>query len=362
MTVLVETRADLTLEAARRVAWQRRRTSSSGRGRSRPWPRAGSRLERILDHDSGKHDLWRDDGISAGSPGRNLTPGAARAVGRHVAGPRCDVLGRPAARTRRAGDRPRAADQLRGGPRRGVSGESPREVAAMLGAGRLPAVPAKGQGGAGEILSLSHLFTDLAEKAKPALKDMLCLVNGSPSATGLVTDAALVAEKRFDVATKVLALVLRGVQRAARPSRCRAWRVLEQSLTTAGRSSGCASWWAAVTEAARRPYQAPVSFRIAPRMLGQARRAATMAAEVAEESLQAVTDNPVWVDDVARGSSLRPVRLDRRLPQPSRGARHGRPDRRVRQSLRARRSARVRSCWTAPSRCFPISCWPPDSR
>ena len=48
----------------------------------------------------------------------------------------------------------------------------------------------------------------------------------------------------------------------------------------------------------RRPYQAPVSFRIAPRMLGQARRAATMAAEVAEESLQAVTDNPVWVDDV----------------------------------------------------------------
>ena len=47
----------------------------------------------------------------------------------------------------------------------------------------------------------------------------------------------------------------------------------------------------------RRPYQAPVSYRILPRMLGQARRAASLAAEVAEESLQAVTDNPVWVDD-----------------------------------------------------------------
>ena len=32
-------------------------------------------------------------------------------------------------------------------------------------------------------------------------------------------------------------------------------------------------------------------------MLGQARRAASLAAEVAAESLQAVTDNPVWVDD-----------------------------------------------------------------
>ena len=41
-----------------------------------------------------------------------------------------------------------------------------------------------------------------------------------------------------------------------------------------------------------------MSFRILPRMLGHARRAAATAGEVAAESLRAVTDNPVWVDDV----------------------------------------------------------------
>ena len=68
--------------------------------------------------------------------------------------------------------------------------------------------------------------------------------------------------------------------------------------TIVGRSGAFANWWETVTAGERRPYQAPVSYRILPRMLGQARRAASLAAEVAEESLQAVTDNPVWVDDV----------------------------------------------------------------
>ncbi|MGH7185389.1 MAG: aromatic amino acid lyase, partial [Pseudomonadota bacterium] len=45
----------------------------------------------------------------------------------------------------------------------------------------------------------------------------------------------------------------------------------------------------------RRPYQAPVSYRILPRVLGQARRALAQAEEVARVSLRAVSDNPVWI-------------------------------------------------------------------
>ena len=45
----------------------------------------------------------------------------------------------------------------------------------------------------------------------------------------------------------------------------------------------------------RRPYQAPVSWRILPRVLGQAVRALRQAEEVAAISLSAVSDNPVFI-------------------------------------------------------------------
>ena len=177
-----------------------------------------------------------------------------------------------------------------------VSPEIARRVAAMLDRDEMPSVPAVGQGGAGEILSLSHLFMGLAEEARPAIKDVMCLVNGSPAATGLVTDAALVAAGRLDVAARVFALSFEAFDAplghldpalaAYWNNPHDGWALDRLRALVAGGHGG-----------ERRPYQAPVSYRILPRMLGQARRAAALAAEVAAESLQAVTDNPVWVDD-----------------------------------------------------------------
>ena len=112
----------------------------------------------------------------------------------------------------------------------------------------MPVVPTKGQGGAGEILSLSHLFTGLAEQAKPALKDVMCLVNGSPSATGLVTDAALVAANRLDVAARVFALSFEAFNAPLdhlNPALGDYWN----NPTIAGRSGAFASWWETVTGA-----------------------------------------------------------------------------------------------------------------
>src|SRR5690606_14171827 len=42
----------------------------------------------------------------------------------------------------------------------------------------------------------------------------------------------------------------------------------------------------------RRPYQAPVSYRILPRVLGQFRSTVVQAEEIAASSLRSVTDNP----------------------------------------------------------------------
>ena len=293
MTVLVETRADLTLEAARRVAWQGEGVELGARALA-AMAEGRERLERILEHDPESTIYGVTTGLGRLAR-RKLTPEQREQWAGMSPARAATSWGDPLPeRVVRAIVLARLTNFVEG--HAAVSPGIAQGVAAMLGEGRLPVVPAKGQGGAGEILSLSHLFTDLAEKANPALKDMLCLVNGSPSATGLVTDAALVAEKRFDVAAKVLALAFEAFNAPLGhldPALGEYWNnphdrwALERLRELVGGGHG----------GGRRPYQAPVSFRIMPRMLGQARRAAAMAAEVAEESLQAVTDNPVWVDD-----------------------------------------------------------------
>ena len=293
MTILVETRADLTLEAARRVAWDGEGVEL-GAGALAAMAQGRDRLERILDHDP-EVTIY---GVTTG-PGQlartKLTPEQReRWAGMSPAGAAASWGDPLPERVVRAIVLARLTNFVEG--HAAVSPEIAQGVAAMLDEDELPVVPAQGHGGAGEILSLSHLFTGLAEQAKPALKDVMCLINGSPSATGLVTDAALVAERRLDAAARVFALsfeafnaplghldaALEGYWNNSHDS----W-ALGRLRELVGEGS----------DGNRRPYQAPVSYRILPRMLGQARRAAVMTAEIAAESLQAVTDNPVWIDD-----------------------------------------------------------------
>ena len=293
MTVLVQTRADLTLEAARRVAWEGEGVELGATALA-AMAKGRERLERILVHDPDVTIY----GVTTGPgqlAGKTLTPAqrerwAARSPAR-IATSWGDPL---PDRVVRAIVLARLANFVEG--HAAVSPEIARRVAAMLDADAMPVVPAMGQGGAGEILSLSHLFMALAEEAEPAIKDVMCLVNGSPAATGLVTDAALVAERRLDVAARVFALSFEAFDAPLGhldPALAGYWNNPHDGWAL-GRLRDLV---AGGHGADRRPYQAPVSYRILPRMLGQARRAATLAAEVAAESLQAVTDNPVWVDD-----------------------------------------------------------------
>jgi histidine ammonia-lyase len=178
----------------------------------------------------------------------------------------------------------------------GNSAASSRFVAAvaeLLDGGLLPPVPRHGNGGSGEIIALGHLFGPLLRSRDLGEKEAGSVLNGSPCAAGLAADAALTAARRVELAEAVLALTVDAFGAPLEaydvalealwgdPYEAAALRGL-RSLVDPGRDG-------------RMDHQAPVSFRILPRVLGQARRAAAQAAEAAEASLRSVSDNPVFV-------------------------------------------------------------------
>lgn len=174
-----------------------------------------------------------------------------------------------------------------------VSPEVALAVAAMLDGRALPEVPAEGVGCPGEIQPLGHLFAPVVDTAPLAAKDLLCLVNGSPCASALVADAVLAGRRRLELATAVFGLALEALQaplEAYDPVLEALWEDEHEAAALRRLRA-----WSAGGAAQRRPYQAPVSFRIVPRVLGQAARALAQAGEVAEVSLRAVSDNPVFV-------------------------------------------------------------------
>ena len=163
----------------------------------------------------------------------------------------------------------------------------------MLDGGPLPQVASSGQGGAGEILALYPLFAELSMGFDLEVKERGSLINGSPCAAALVADAALAARRRVRQAQRVFALSIEAFGAplehydAALDTlwgdeyEATALRGLRAYLVGAG--------------AGRRNYQAPVSYRIVPRVLGHAHRALAAAERAATVSLGSASDNPVYV-------------------------------------------------------------------
>jgi histidine ammonia-lyase len=178
----------------------------------------------------------------------------------------------------------------------GNAATSPRvalAVAAMLDGGSLPAVPASGQGGAGEILALYPLFAGLSVRFDLEVKERGSLINGSPCAAALVADAALAASRRVEIAQKVFALSIEAF-RAPLEHYDAALDVLWGDQHEAAALAGLRRFLQGAGHG-RRNYQAPVSYRIVPRVLGQAHRALAWAERAAAVSLSSVSDNPVYV-------------------------------------------------------------------
>ena len=344
MTVLVETRADLTLEAARRVAWEGegvelRATALAAMTRGR---------ERLGAHYRARSDITIY-GVTTGPgslPEKTLTTEQrerwAGMSPARIAASWGDPLPE---RVVRAIVLARLTNFVEG--HAAVSPDIAQRVAAMLDEDADAHGPDQGPGRGRRDPVVEPSVHGLAEEAEPAIKDVMCLVNGSPAATGLVTDAALVAENRLDVAAQVFALSFEAFNAPLDhldPALGDYWNnphdrwALGRLRELVGGGHG----------GDRRPYQAPVSYRILPRMLGQARRAASLAAEIAAESLQAVTDNPVWAEGIDDDQPFGRFLTNGGYHNPHARARHGRAHCRVRQPLRSGRAPRCEASGRRP--------------
>jgi histidine ammonia-lyase len=166
-------------------------------------------------------------------------------------------------------------------------------IATMLDGRPLPRVPYDGQVGPGEILTLAHVVGGLPrgdmEEAEP-----MAVINGSPCSAALAADVALHAQNRAGNAARVFALSVEALG-APLDAYDEALDELWSDLHEAQALQALRGHLAGAPTYGRRHYQAPVSWRILPRVLASAYRAVDEIEEVATISLSSVTDNPVYV-------------------------------------------------------------------
>jgi histidine ammonia-lyase len=173
-------------------------------------------------------------------------------------------------------------------------------VAAMLGRASVPEVPSLGNSGAGEILALGHLFAALGVEVGLEEKEHLALINGSPCSAALIADAALAARRRVEIAKEIFALAAEAFKAPREAYDAALDGLWNDPAETEALQAMRTLMQGGIDQ--RRPYQAPVSFRIVPRILGRAIRARDAAEHAATVSLGSVTDNPVYIAPGMPGS------------------------------------------------------------
>ncbi|HWA50754.1 MAG TPA: aromatic amino acid lyase [Dongiaceae bacterium] len=285
----INSRADLTLDLYRRVAWQRDSVKLGAKA-MQAMAESRARFLRLLEDPA--ITIY---GVTSGyghMASIRLEGEARRAHARKP--PRASVaaFGPPAPdRVARGIVLARLANFVEG--HAAVTPALAAEVAAMLNGAPMPQVSMAGQGGAGEILWAAPLFIEIAERFDLGEKDALSLINGSPAAAALIADAAIAMRRRLDLVERVFALSAEAIKAPLEaydeafddlwedPHEAEALRRLRALLQGGG--------------VERRKYQAPVSYRILPRVIGQFRRVIAQAEEIAASSLRSVTDNPVFL-------------------------------------------------------------------
>ncbi|MGK9167926.1 aromatic amino acid ammonia-lyase [Inquilinus limosus] len=290
MTVVLSRRADITLDAVHRVAWRGEGVRIAETALRRIAECRAAFLRLIdTDPDLVIYGVTTAMGELAD---RRLQPEERERHARIKAFAAATAFGNPLPeRVARGIVLARLANFLEG-----HAATTPRialAVAAMLDGGPLPLVPASGQGGAGEILALYPLFAELSTRFDLEVKERGSLINGSPGAAALLADSALAARNRIRLAETVFALSIE----AFRAPLEHYDPALEPLWGDAHEAAALRNLRALLDGAGdgRRSYQAPISYRIVPRLLGQAHRALAAAEQAATVSLAAVTDNPIYI-------------------------------------------------------------------
>ena len=161
----------------------------------------------------------------------------------------------------------------------------------------LPPVPAHGLTAPGEILPMFDLLG--AREAEPGEGYQLHLANGGAFAAALGSLRAISAARRVELTTRVMALSIEAMQAPLEhyhPDLGPLWGDRYESTALAA----LFQLLRPRSERARRPFQAPVSYRIVPRVLGQACRAAATLEEVALAALRSSGANPTFLPSEGR--------------------------------------------------------------
>jgi histidine ammonia-lyase len=268
MTVVVNTRDDFTLANFLRVSYG-----------SEP-VRIGAVARRAMTASAGQGPAVGSLGEETVRPARRAAPGADFGGG-YLDAPvvRGILFARLASLVSgHAGVRPSVAEQ----------------VAALLD-GPMPRVPLDGQVSAGEVRPMAHVLAGLRRNDLNEGEEQ-ALLGGAPCSAALAADAAISARYRLGYAEGICALSIEAFRAPLAaydealdglwgdPHETAALRGLRRYLEGAG-------------TAERRFHQAPVSYRIIPRVLGQVHRAVAAVEAAARVSLRSVTSDVLYVSD-----------------------------------------------------------------
>jgi histidine ammonia-lyase len=290
MTVVVDTRADFSLENFRRVAWDGEGVELGSRALERMESTRGSFIE-LLESDRTQfiYGTTTRAGIEVG---KALAPDEQRGYAGRLRGSWSPSFGGGGVleeRVTRGIVFARLANFVEGNAKtRPVIAE---RIAALLD-GPLPTVPLGGHVAAGEILTLAPLMSALEGDFEEG--ETMALHNGSPCAAALAADVALAARHRLHAAERVFALSVEafGAPLDAYDEALEAlWEDEHEIAALRGLRAGLEG----AETAGRLGHQAPVSYRILPRILGQVHRAVAGIEHAAAVSLRSVTDNPVYL-------------------------------------------------------------------
>jgi histidine ammonia-lyase len=158
--------------------------------------------------------------------------------------------------------------------------------------GRELTVPSRGH--SWEIGVPGHIYKGLQERVGGfQMKETMAIVNGCPAGTALLCDVTLAGRERLELALQTMAL---GAEAILVPHEHYAEELGElwadeDEATAMARMRELLEGGAGE----RRPFQAPVSYRIIPRMIGTVIRSQQLAEKAAATMLRAVSDNPVYV-------------------------------------------------------------------
>lgn len=288
MTLVVSTSADIGLEAILRVAWHGEGVRVSAEGLARIRSRR-LEFEAFVEANAGAH-LYGITTTHHYGASTVLTPEAREEYHSRLT-PTPPSVG-PALPNRlvRAIVLARLASFLDG--HTGVRAETVVAIADMLDR-PLPYVPERGHGDPGEIILLGHLFRQLEPEGGFGVGGPMAVLNGSPAAAAALADVVLAARERSALAEEVFALAAEAIRAPLEHYDAafeRLWGDEYQAAVLRRMRELLADG-----HPSRRLYQAPVSFRNTPRMLGWVRRLQEQSEECAAISLGAVSANPTFV-------------------------------------------------------------------